>query len=282
LETFAKQIRTEIVHAIAKKGGGHIGGSLSIADLVAVLYGSALRYRPEEPLWDGRDYLVCSKGHAGPTLYSALALKGFFPKEWLDSLNVGGTNLPGHCDRLKVPGIDATTGSLGQGLSVAAGIAHGLKVQGRAAQNVYCIIGDGESNEGQIWEAAAYAPHYGLSNLIAFLDWNKKQIDGTNEKVMRSGNLEDKFRSFGWYSETIQGNNVEQISNAIKRVKSAKADRPAMLILDTVKGAGIPCIEKRESNHCIGVPPSLYEQCLRELESATAKIKEGIMKSEQY
>ena len=267
LEKFAWQIRTEIVHAIAKKGGGHIGGSLSVADLIAVLYGSVMHYRADEPLWDGRDYLVCSKGHAGPAIYSALALKGFFPKEWLDKLNVGGTNLPGHCDRLKVPGIDATTGSLGQGLSVAAGIAHGLKVQGRTEQNVYCIIGDGESNEGQIWEAATYAPHYKLSNLIVFLDWNKKQIDGLNEKVMSTGNLEDKFRSFGWYSETIPGNDVGQICDAIHRVYDGSKGCPSIFILDTIKGAGIPCIEKIESNHCIGFPKHLYEQCLTELMS---------------
>jgi len=253
------------VKAIAKKGGGHIGGSLSIADLVAVLYGSVMQYRPEEPKWDGRDYLICSKGHAGPALYSALAIKGFFSMDWLDKLNIGGTNLPGHCDHNRVPGIDMTTGSLGQGLSVAAGVAHGLRVQNRENQKVYCIIGDGELNEGQIWEAAMYASHYGLSNLIAFIDWNKKQIDGLNEKVMKTGDLEEKFQCFGWDSETIKGNDINQINAAITRANKSTSERPYMIVMDTIKGAGVPCIEKIENNHCIGVPASLYDQCMREL-----------------
>ncbi len=275
LNLFANEIRTETVKAIAQKGGGHIGGCLSIADLLAVLYGGIMNYRPDEPQWEGRDYLVCSKGHAGPALYAALAIKGFFPMEWLEHLNVGGTMLPGHCDRLKVPGIDATTGSLGQGLSIAAGIAHGLKVLGRN-QSVFCITGDGESDEGQIWEAAAYASNYQLSNLIAFLDWNKKQIDGTNDKVMKLGDLSEKYKAFGWQSKIVDGSDVIAIREAIKNAQSGTDNKPTMIVLDTVKGAGISCIENIENNHCIGVPSNLFNQCIEELTEQRNILNRGL------
>lgn len=265
MKLFSNEIRKTLVKALASKGGGHIGGSLSICDLLAVLYGNIMRYRSECPNWLERDYLVCSKGHAGPAIYATLALKGFFPLDWLDRLNMAGTKLPGHCDRLKVPGIDVTTGSLGQGLSIACGIAHGLQVQGKK-QNVFCITGDGENDEGQIWEAAAYAPHYKLENLIAFVDWNKKQIDGSNEEVMSLGNLKDKYTSFGWDSEIIDGANISAIDRAIKQALRKGNGKPTMIILDTIKGAGIHCIETIENNHCIGVTTSLAERCMEELE----------------
>ncbi|MCI8307286.1 MAG: transketolase [Lachnospiraceae bacterium] len=263
ISLFANDIRRNVVYAIGKKGGGHIGGSLSICDLIAVLYGDVMKYDSKNPDWEERDYIVCSKGHAAPALYSALALKGFFPPEWLDELNRPGTNLPGHSDR-KVPGIDATTGSLGQGLSIACGIAHGLKVQGRG-QNVFCITGDGENDEGQIWEAAAYAANYNLDNLIMFLDWNKKQIDGRNEEVMQLGDLVMKYHAFGWNSRKVNGHDIEEIRQNIYKALEVKNGRPTMLLLDTVKGAGISCIEKIENNHCIGLPENLMKECLDEL-----------------
>lgn len=266
LQKFAVEIRMEIVKAIYKKGGGHIGGSLSIADLVSVLYGSVMHYDAKNPQWEGRDYLVCSKGHAGPALYAALALKGFFPMEWLDHLNTEGTTLPGHCDRQKVPGIDATTGSLGQGLSIAAGIATGLKLQDRDGQTVYAITGDGEHAEGQIWEAVTYAAHNHLGNLIAFLDWNKKQIDGTNDAVMSLGDVQAKYRAFGWYAEIIDGSDVELICSRILEAKSSHKDAPTMLILDTIKGAGASNIAAMENNHCIGVPKAMADVALAELQ----------------
>lgn len=260
---FANDIRRNVVCAIGKKGGGHIGGSLSICDLLAVLYGEIMKYDPENPDWEERDYLVCSKGHAAPAIYSALALKGFFPMEWLEELNRPDTRLPGHSDR-KVPGIDATTGSLGQGLSIACGIAHGMKVQGRG-QSVFCITGDGENDEGQIWEAGAYAANYNLDNLIMFLDWNKKQIDGRNEDVMRLGDLAMKYRSFGWNSHRVNGHDVEEIRQTIYTAVRDKNGKPTMILLDTVKGAGISCIEQIENNHCIGLPEKLVKECLGEL-----------------
>lgn len=265
IELFANDIRRETVTAMNSKGGGHIGGCLSISDLVAVLYSGVMNVDPAAPNWKERDYLVCSKGHCAPAIYSALALRGFFPKEWLLDLNKPGTNLPGHSDRNKVPGIDATTGSLGQGLSIACGLAHAVKLSGRD-QYVYCITGDGENDEGQIWEAAMYAANYGLDHLIMFLDWNKKQIDGTNDQVMKLFDLEAKYRDFGWYCQKINGNNVDEILAAIKHVKAGEAKgRPSFVLMDTVKGAGIPCVEAIENNHCIGVPAKLAEQCLAEL-----------------
>ncbi len=264
LKLFANNIRQTLIRALASKGGGHIGGTLSICDLIAVLYGGIMHYHPEEPEWEERDYLVCSKGHAAPAIYAALALKGFFPMEWLDDLNKGGTHLPGHSDRCKVPGIDATTGSLGQGLSIACGIAHGLKVQGKM-QNVFCITGDGENDEGQIWEAAAYASNYQLDQLIMFLDWNKKQIDGRIEQVMQLGDLQKKYSSFGWDCCMVDGQDIEKLQKSIKLVVENRNGRPKMILLDTVKGAGISCVEAIENNHCIGVPAGLAEQCLEEL-----------------
>ena len=271
LTKFAIEVRMEIVRAISTKGGGHIGGSLSIADLVAVLYGDIMNYRPDNPEWEGRDYLVCSKGHAGPALYAALGLKGFFPMEWLSRLNIAGTPLPGHCDRLKVPGIDATTGSLGQGLSIAAGVAHGMKISNKD-QFVFCITGDGEHAEGQIWEAVTYAAHYKLDNLIAFLDWNKMQIDGCVDDVMQLGNVKAKYESFGWSSEIINGSDVSLIKDTIMKAQKARSGKPAMIILDVIKGAGVPCIAQLQNNHCIGVPSSLADSAMEHLQNEYDKL----------
>lgn len=271
LKKFALEIRREIVKAIAKKGGGHIGGSLSIADVVAVLYGSVMKYDSSNPNWEGRDYLICSKGHSGPALYAALALKGYFPMEWLDKLNIEGTTLPGHCDRTKVPGIDATTGSLGQGLSIASGIAHGLKLQGRQ-QYVYCITGDGESAEGQIWEAAAFAGHNRLSNLICFLDWNKKQIDGTNDEVMTLGDPMKKYGAFGWYTDCVKGDDTAAIEAAIINAKENCGGQPIFIALDTVKGTGAPNIAALENNHCIGLPKTMADEALQYIDEQYGKL----------
>ena len=265
---FAKDIRRTLVDEIAHKGGGHIGGSLSIVDVLAVLYCDVMNIRPNQPDWEDRDYLVCSKGHAGPAIYATLALKGFMPMSDLDQLNKGGSKLPGHCDRNKVPGIDATTGSLGQGLSIACGIAMGLKAQKRTNQKVFCIIGDGECDEGQIWEATQFAAHYSLSNLCVFLDWNKKQIDGDIEKVMSQKDLSRKFQSFGWDSTNVDGNNIDDIRDNVVIWKNARSTAPHIFICNTVKGAGISCIEEMEDNHCIGFSKALYEKCISELENA--------------
>lgn len=266
---FAWRIRRSIIEEIASKGGGHVGGTLDLAELLAVLYGEVMNVRPEEPDWEGRDYLVCSKGHSGPAIYAALALKGFFPYARLRTLNRGGTLLPGHCDR-KVPGVDATTGSLGQGMSIASGIALGRKIA-RTGQKVYCIVGDGELDEGQNWEAAQFAAHHKLSNLTVFLDWNKKQIDGTNDRVMGLGDVQARFRSYGWHTQMVNGRDIPGIRAAIAATSKDK-DAPSLIVLDTKKGAGVPCIESMEDNHCIGMPKVLAEQAAEELRTEARRL----------
>ena len=271
LTKFAWEIRRGIVESITAKGGGHIGGTLDMAELFAVLYGDIMRVRPEQPDWEERDYLVCSKGHAGPCVYSALALKGFFPYKELQTLNQNGTCLPGHCDREKVPGIDATTGSLGQGLSIACGLALGAKLSG-TDQRVFCVLGDGELDEGQNWEAALFAAHQHLGNLTAIIDWNKKQIDGTNDEVLCLGDIGAKFAAFGWETSVAEGRNILDIRQKLKEaVKSHEV--PTLIVLDTVKGAGVPCIEAISNNHCIGFPRELGEKALSELDEQALKME---------
>jgi len=266
LKEAAKEIRKKTIDMIGFLGVGHIGGALSIADLLAVLYFKEMRVDPTQPRWPERDRLVLSKGHAGPALYSALAMKGFFPEEWLHTLNKGGTNLPSHCDRNKTPGIDMTTGSLGQGISAACGIALANRMDGRDVFT-YAIIGDGESNEGQVWEAAMFAAHNRLDRLIAFTDCNKMQIDGVTSEIMNLESLEAKWSAFGWEVERIDGHNLEAIVSAIENAQerarpeaggsggSASASaagsvaRPTMIILDTIKGKGAEFCEGQVGSH---------------------------------
>lgn len=269
---FAWEIRKAIVYEISSKGGGHIGGTLDLAELLAVLYSEFMHVKPEDPNWSSRDYLICSKGHSGPAIYAALALKGFFPYGRLKTLNAAGTLLPGHCDR-RVPGVDATTGSLGQGLSIACGLSLGIRMSG-TSQRVFCILGDGELDEGQNWEAALFAAHHKLDQLIAFIDWNKMQIDGTNDAVLSLGDIPSKFNSFGWYVQTVDGKDIPGIFHAIESAYSTKG-RPSLIILDTVKGSGIPCIESIPNNHCIGMPTELAEKAFAELEEYAETIREN-------
>lgn len=271
LRRSALQIKAAIVAAIASKGGGHIGGSLDLAELLAVLYGGYMRVDPADPEWEGRDYLVCSKGHAGPALYAVLALKGFFPFEKLSTLNQEGSMLPGHCDRTKVPGVDATSGSLGQGLSIASGLALAAKTS-ETDQRVFCITGDGESAEGQIWEAAQFAAHYKLDNLVAFLDWNKMQIDGSNDEVMQLGDAKAKYKAFGWNACQVDGSSVSQIEQAVGHAVNHKNGKPTMIILDTVKGQGVACVSSMKNNHCIGFGQGLYQQSKEELEKQAEQL----------
>ena len=193
LEKIAREIRILTVKCIASLGSGHIGGSMSIVDVLTALYYKEMNVDPKNPLMEGRDRLVVSKGHAGPAVYATLAHKGYFPESELYTLNKYGTNLPSHCDMNKTPGVDMTTGSLGQGISCAIGLALGSKIKNDNA-TIYAIIGDGESQEGQVWEAAFFASHKKLDNLIVFLDYNKMQLDGTLEEVNDSGNMYDKFK----------------------------------------------------------------------------------------
>ena len=246
LEAKARDIRILTIDAIGFLGVGHIGGALSVVELLTVLYYRHLRHDPARPRWPGRDRLVLSKGHAGPALYSTLASRGFFPEDWLHTLNKGGTLLPSHCDRNKTPGIDMTTGSLGQGLSAACGIALANRIDGIDC-DVYAILGDGESDEGQVWEAAMLASKYRLTRLIAFTDSNKLQIDGPTKEIMDLGRLEDKWAAFGWRASRADGHDVAAIDEAIREAKDRGG--PAMIILDTIKGKGASFCEGAVTNH---------------------------------
>ncbi|WP_297076383.1 transketolase [uncultured Enterococcus sp.] len=249
LENLATRIRIDSVEAIQHMGAGHIGGSLSVASLLAVLYGKQMKYDPKNPQWEERDRLVMSKGHAGTAWYSALAEVGFFPKEWLLTINQGGTNLPSHPDRNKTPGVDATTGSLGQGTSVAAGIATGLNLQNKN-NYVYLIVGDGELNEGQCWEAFQYLAHFKLNHCIVIIDENKKQLDGPNRDIMNPFDIQEKMRAFGFYTTSAKGDDVEGIDQAIDELKSIE-DQAVCLVLDSIKGQGIPYFEEMADNHSV-------------------------------
>lgn len=249
LAKLATQIRLDTIEAIQHIGAGHIGGSLSVVDLLAVLYGKQMKYDVKNPQWEKRDRLVLSKGHAGVALYSALAAVGFFTKEWLVTVNQGGTRLPSHPDRLKTPGIDATTGSLGQGTSIAAGIATGLKMKG-STNYVYLIVGDGELNEGQCWEAFQYLAHFKLNNCIVLVDENKKQLDGCNKEILNPFDLVKKMAAFGFYTMKVKGNDLLAINAAIDHVKTIK-NQAVCIILDTIKGQGIEYFERLTENHSV-------------------------------
>lgn len=274
LALFANQIRTELVRTFKQRGNGHIGGALSMVDLLAVLYSGTMRINPQDPSWAERDLFVCSKGHAGPALYATLALKGFFPKDWLMTLNEGGSRLPSHCDQKRTPGIDVSTGSLGQGISLAVGMALGAK-QNHSSQIVYCIVGDGECQEGQVWEAVMFAAHYKLDNLIVFVDWNKKQLDGTLQTVMNLGDIEEKFHAFGWHAITVDGSDHLMIREAIAYAKK-RSGIPSVIVLDTVKGAGVPMIASREFCHHMVMPPELCDEILDYLADEAERIKREV------
>lgn len=263
---FAIHIRMESLKSIASIGVGHVGGVLSIAEVLAVLYGAVLKYDPKNPLWEERDYFVLSKGHAGPGLYATLALKGFFPMEMLSTLNKPGTMLPSHADRLKTPGVDMSTGSLGQGASSAAGIALGLKLK-KLPNRVYVIVGDGECNEGQVWEMALFAHHYKLDNLILFVDANKQQIDGFTKDVLDLGDLAKKYTEFGWFAQSIDGHNVQEIYSAIESAKLIKG-RPSAIILNTIKGQGASIWAGIKNNHNVTITSQQLELVLAELKKA--------------
>ena len=265
LSIFAAQIRREEMEEFRELGFGHVGGSLSITDTIAALYGEIMHYDPKNPQWEQRDRLVCSKGHAGPAIYATLALKGFFPMEWLMTLNKPGTRLPSHCDKNLTPGIDMTTGSLGQGASTAAGLALALKYD-KSDSRVYLILGDGECNEGQVWEMALFAAHKKLGNLIAFVDYNHKQLDGSTDEILNLGDIGAKFESFDWFVQTIDGSDPDLVVAAVKKAQTQQKDRPAMIVLNTIKGAGVPACEAIEYNHHIVCGTQMADEAIAMLD----------------
>ena len=236
LELFAKNIRIQVLKALGELGFGHLGGAMSAADVLGVLYGGVMNVDPKNPQWEDRDYFVMSKGHAGPALYAALALKGYFPVEQLLTINTNGTRLPSHPDRNSTTGVDMSTGSLGQGMSTAIGIAHGNKMLGKD-NYTYLLLGDGESQEGQVWEGALYAPQHKLSHLIAFLDYNHQQLDGYTKDICDLGDMRQKFQDFGWYALEVDGHDVDAIYDAIALAKHQQ-EKPTMIVLQTQKGKG--------------------------------------------
>ena len=266
LKLKAREIRRGTLTCIGALGVGHIGGALSLAEVLAALYFKHMNVDPKRSKMEGRDRLIVSKGHAGPAVYAALAEKGFFQKSELLTLNLGGTNLPSHCDMNKTPGIDMTTGSLGQGFSAAAGVAKASLLRGDGA-TIYTIIGDGESQEGQIWEAAMFAAHHKLDNLIAFTDRNGYQIDGSIEEICGIEPLAQKWEAFGWNVAIVDGHDANKISDAITAAKKLKNGKPSMLILKTVKGKGVSYIEAAKAgNHNMNLSKEQIEAALKELE----------------
>ena len=260
------------MEALKARGFGHVGGSLSIADALAVLYGSVMRYDPKNPAWEQRDKLICSKGHAGPAVYAALALRGFFPYEQLVTLNQPHTNLPSHCDRNKTPGVDMTTGSLGQGTSLAVGMAMGDMLKGFDSRT-FLIVGDGEANEGQVWEAAMFTAAKRITSLTWLIDNNKKQLDGYTKDVLNPFDFEEKFRSFGFEAISIDGNDVEQLENALTR---RPIDKPIAIILNTVKGKGVEEVENTMGNHSMTPPPEAFDRWLAELHQKLEAAEKGV------
>lgn len=259
----AKQLRRDIISMLAEAGSGHPGGSLSIADIITYLYYEEMRVDPQNPAWPDRDRFVLSKGHGAPALYAALAGRGFFPREELLRLRKINSPLQGHPDMKKVPGVDMSTGSLGQGVSAAVGMALAGKLD-KKDYYVFAVLGDGEIEEGQVWEAAMAAAHYRLDNLIAFLDHNGLQIDGPVTDVMSPEPVEDKFRAFGWHVERINGHSLSEIARAVEAAKKVN-DKPTMIIADTVKGKGVSFMENQVGWHGNAPSREQAEQALAEL-----------------
>jgi transketolase len=263
LKQQALEIRRLTIEEIGNFGSGHIGGSMSIVEVLTYLYYEAMRIDPKHPKKEDRDRFVCSKGHAGPAVYATLASKGYFDVDLLKTLNSGGTNLPSHCDMNKTVGVDFTAGSLGQGFSAAVGIALGQKIKGQDART-YAIIGDGESQEGQIWEAAHTASQWKLGNLIAFTDYNKQQLDGYVSDISDMEYIETRWLGFNWHVQRINGHDFAQIDRAVRRAQ-AVTDRPSMIILDTIKSYGFIPGEGVTANHSMAFDQKAARKAIADL-----------------
>lgn len=260
----ANDIRMLTLRSIAHVGKGHLGGAASLCELMSVLYFKQLNVDEKHPGWPDRDRVILSKGHAGPVLYAALALRGYFDPKLLETMNALGTSIPSHCDATRTIGVDVTTGSLGQGFAVSMGIAEGAKLDGKSL-HVYPIIGDGESQEGLIWEAAMYAGNHALDNIIAFTDYNKMQIDGLVSEVNDLEPIVDKWKAFKWHVQIINGHQVEEIDCAIDNAKKIKG-MPHMIIMNTIKGKGISFAENIVTNHSVTVSKGQFQQAYAALE----------------
>ena len=263
LKKISNDIRIDIVKSVHAAGSGHPGGSLSAADIMTALYFEVMNVDPENPEMEERDKFILSKGHANPALYAALAERGFFPKEELMTLRKPGSILQGHPNMHYVPGVEMSTGSLGQGLSVAVGMALANKMDNNPGR-IYTLHGDGEIQEGMIWEAAMAAVHYKLDNITAIVDWNGLQIDGKNDDVMKVAPIADKFAGFGWNTFECDGHDIEDIVISLKQAQNVK-DRPTVIIAKTVKGKGVSFMENEAGWHGKAPNDEQFETAMKEL-----------------
>ena len=270
LKVLAANIRLETLKVIHSRGFGHVGGSMDLADLMAVLYGKVMKYDPKNPRWEDRDWLVLSKGHAGPVAYATFGLMGFYPIEEAYTLNQPGTKFPSHTDRKLTPGVDLTTGSLGQGASTAVGAALGNKIDGRD-NTVYCVVGDGEADEGQVWEAFHFAYAHQLDNLIYFIDNNGYQLDGSTKSILDHGDIAKKAAGFGLYTQEIDGHDVTAIEKAIENAKAHKGV-PSCIVLDTSKGKGATFAEAKHE-HSSQPKEEQWQEAIAAAEQALAAAK---------
>ena len=270
LEITACKVRMGIIEGVHSAKSGHPGGSLSVAEILTYLYFVHMNIDPKNPKMENRDRLVLSKGHAAPALYSVLANRGYFDTSLLTTLRQIGSILQGHPDMKHIPGVDMSTGSLGQGISAAVGMALSAKHFGQNYK-VYAVLGDGEIEEGQVWEAAMFAGNKGLSNLTAFVDYNNLQIDGTIEEVNSACPIDKKFEAFNWHTIVIDGNDFEQIEKALKEAETV--DKPVAIIAKTVKGKGVSYMENAVNWHGAAPNDELYEQAMSELKAALAEMQ---------
>ena len=263
----AGAIRRDIIEMIHEAGSGHPGGSLSCTDILSALYfGGVMNYDPANPKLEGRDYFILAKGHAAPALYATLAEAGYFPKEELNTLRKLGTRLQGHPDSNLLPGVEVSTGSLGQGLSIAAGLAAGVRLKGSTAK-VYTVLGDGECQEGQVWEAANFAAAQKLGNLVAIIDANGLQIDGALEDVCSAGSLDEKFAAFGWEVHHVDGHDIDALIELFNSLQNAPTGKPQAVIAKTVKGKGVSFMENQAGWHGKAPNDEETKQALAELGS---------------
>ena len=267
LSQIAQEIRSLALKAITNANSGHPGGSLSVADILAVLYFDILKHNPQNPDWDERDYLIISKGHASPAVYAVLALAGYFSaNEFVNTFRQINSKFQGHIDRLKVSGVEVSTGSLGHGLSIANGVALGLRLKADSKNKVYALLSDGELQEGQNWEAIMAASHYKLGNLTAIIDRNRLQLDGMTEKTMALEPLPEKFKAFGWLVKEVDGHNIEALQNVLK--ESSQRDntaQPLVIIANTIKGKGVSFMENQVKWHGTAPKKEELEKALLEL-----------------
>lgn len=264
LEQIANKLRRHIIEMTCRAASGHPGGSLSAADIITVLYFYKLKHKPQEPNWTDRDRFVMSKGHAAPVLYAALAEAGYFPLSYLKTLRQIGSSLQGHVDMLSLPGIEMSTGSLGMGLSAANGMALACRLD-KKQNRIYCLMGDGEIQEGQIWEAAMTSGHHKLDNLTAVIDHNKYQIDGRVSEIKEIQPIAEKFKAFGWHTLSCDGHNMKSIIEALEKAEKLKG-KPTVIVAETVKGKGVSFMEERPLDYHGKAPtPEEEEKALKQL-----------------